>query len=706
MAKQQVAFEYHDGTSWRDVVAEDKVFADTVTITRGQAAEGSAFRPCTITGQLDNATDKYRVSNPESPLYGLAGRNTPVRVRVADSVRGTAEASSWMCDQTDDFRRTPPRGKAWTDVKAGGLLQRIGQWTEPLRSPLTQYDIDEVDGLAGYWPMEDARGTTKAWTPVTGADNTRLFGVNFASQRRLPGSGPQADVDLAGDPTFVFTGGTVDSVAGWSYSIVTYMTTLGSSFYTPLYVRLRNGYTVSLSLDFTGTDSTVILVSDETGSTVTSATNTVAITFAGRWVMLGLQATESGGTVTINAYYRDMQSATPVTYVPSTTYSGVTSSLDFAQANALPDGSTIGHVIGTVGTTTYLFNNDRLDAALGWPDDTTADRFERLMDLKGLDYTIIGVAADSHPMGPMGVATLADHLKEIITTEDGLIYDDIDDIALVFLLRPARYNQTPALSLHPADFRSLPKEITDDLGTHNLITASQRDGGDYTVEDSTTTMGTQPPPAGVGEAKQTVDVNVADETSQLPQQANWWLKRGTVALPRFPTVTLDLNAMPHLVAGAEAVDVGSVLEIAEMREYTIRLYVLGIKETIGTHTRTIVFTCAPDQQFQTGTYEGDSEYTPRYDLATCTLNGIHSPTATTLTFTLTDDEQWSTVDTYELLISGELIGIPAGVMGARTGSPGAYAQVATGALRSRNGVRKTLPSGAEAHIATPGRWAL
>jgi hypothetical protein len=55
--------------------------------------------------------------------------------------------------------------------------------------------------------MEDARGTTKAATPVSGAANTLLLGVSFDSQQRPPGSGPVADVVLQDSSTFKFTGG-------------------------------------------------------------------------------------------------------------------------------------------------------------------------------------------------------------------------------------------------------------------------------------------------------------------------------------------------------------------------------------------------------------------------------------------------------------------------------------------------------------------
>jgi hypothetical protein len=302
--------------------------------------------------------------------------------------------------------------------------------------------------------------------------------------------------------------------------------------------------------------------------------------------------------------------------------------------------------------------------------------------------------------GAAGVDTFPNQLKEIVTTEDGLIFDDIDAVGLVLMLRGARYNQTPALALTPTDLPALPKEVTDDLGVHNVVTASQRNGGDSTAEDSTGPLGSQAPPSGAGEYRQTVDVNLDDEDTELPQVANWWLRRGTVNLPRFPQVTIDLGAKPSLITAVESVEVGSVITITGFREYVIRLYVLGWTETIGTHTRTITFTCAPDQQFVVGVYDSTSSAT------TCgrpRCSGAWTSTQAAGTFKMTADESWSTTsEPYDLMIAGEQITVTN--MNARTGT-GPYFQSAN-VTRSVNGVVKALPDGAEVHIATPGRWAL
>src|SRR6185369_14234236 len=134
MAKQNLGLELYYSGSWHNLVTSSEVFSGaSVTIRRGLGDESGGWpRPAQVTAQLDNSADKYRTTNPESPLYGLAGRNTPMRASVGGTVRAVVEASSWSADQTPDFRDSPRRGKAWVDVTGSGLLQRIGQWTAPI----------------------------------------------------------------------------------------------------------------------------------------------------------------------------------------------------------------------------------------------------------------------------------------------------------------------------------------------------------------------------------------------------------------------------------------------------------------------------------------------------------------------------------------------------------------------------------------------
>jgi len=697
LPKQSVAVELYYDSAWHDLVVNDEVFEeDPIVIKRGQSDEGSAFRPCSITCMLDNATDKYRTSNPESGLYGKAGRNTPIRVKVGSTVRGTAEASSWTADETQDFRQTPRRGKAWVDIEAGGLLQRIGQWTELVSSTMVKGMLSFGSHLLGVWPLEDASTSTILSNLLPGGAPATFTDVTLGDSERPAGSARSVKLGTAGKITGTFA---TSTASGWQISFAFKLPALpGSAAYEEFFYwydsRGRRWTWEINNANFAWS------VWDADGTLLANAASSYGAIIPGSWVRVKTKVSVSGSTLTWEpSWYAEGSSSelgTSGTFSSSSTGYLKTWTAQTATYN---NGAWYTGVFG-IDSLSPLFNVGVIQDFNGHVEETTGDRFARLLGDAGVSYTVLGDSALSAAMGGQPEATLADLLKEIVDTEDALLFDDIDAVGLVLLLRNARYNQTPALALTVTDLPARPREVADDLGVHNVVTAAQRDGGQYTARDDTGPLGTQSPPDGVGEAKQTVDVNVAAEASDLPQQANWWLRRGTVNLPRYPQVTVDLGAKPSLVTAAESVDVGSVITIDGFREYTIRLYVLGWTETIGTHTRTITFTCAPDQQFQAGVYDSTAN---RYDLRTCTLGSSYTAGDTVLLFTITDDEAWSTTSTpYDLLISGERVTVTS--MNARTGT-GPYGQIAT-VTRAVNGVAKALPSGVEVHIATPGRWAL
>ncbi len=693
MPRQDVVTELRFGGEWQAV---PPFAVEGIKVTRGQGAEGRAPRPAAVNVTLDNRADTFRPSNPESPLYGLAGRNTPMRVTVGSSVRALVEASSWSPDQTADFDAAAGTGRAWTTVQAGGVLQRVGQWSEVLRSPFYTYNVG-MSQLAGYWPMEDARGATRAASPVDGARNSSLIGQSFDSQQRPPGSAPVASIDTNADAAnFRMAPGDATSTDGWQYSFTVYLGSLDNTIWSIVNLDMANGYGLYFTLDDT-TNTTYLEVFDPNGFLAAQQTQAWGHAWTGRWILFNIQARYAAGTTTYSVYWRATDE--DFWWTISTTEPIPPSILTSSFVNGLPPGSAYGHVLATHGVSDEVTDEARVTAWRGYAGETAAARFARLCTAKNVPYSIVGTAVDTMPMGPQPVATFAELIRECAQTDDALIYDARDGVELVFRTRVSRYNQAAALALtYPGDIGPPLREVLDDLDLHNLVTVEQRDGGAATAELTTGLLSTQDPPDGAGTYEQRVDVNVADEDASLQALAQWWLGRGTVDVPRWPTVTVDLTARPDLTAAVDAVDVGDRITITGRAEYVIDLFVLGYTEQIGTHTRKVTFTCAPGRQFDVGEYDA-----ARYDLRTCTLSGEHSAAATSLSLAITSNERWSTTATpYDLLISGERVTVTA--MGARTGT-GPYAQTAT-VSRSANGISKTLPAGSAVHIATPGRYAL
>jgi len=66
--------------AWNTITDDVRVATSAVTITRGLSSESSSdAEPTAGSCDLDSRDDRYAPRNPVSPLYGLIGRNTPMR---------------------------------------------------------------------------------------------------------------------------------------------------------------------------------------------------------------------------------------------------------------------------------------------------------------------------------------------------------------------------------------------------------------------------------------------------------------------------------------------------------------------------------------------------------------------------------------------------------------------------------------------------
>jgi hypothetical protein len=690
---------FYDGL-WHEI-APDVLAAGQIRVTRGQTDDGYP-RPAQIALSINNRTDQYRPSNPTSPLYGKAGRNTPVRVSVGGTVRQIAEATSWSPDRSVEFDQATDRGVRWVDLDANGMLYRIQKWVNPLRSPFYRLNAAYATSV-GYFPLEDPRGTTSVFSPVAGARAGALRGATFQSQEHPDGSDPLMDV-ARGAYIEGYFARVASTTAGWQLS---FLVKLPSNPVTGTFAEFWDWTLADGSfgaLVFVDTTLTVFLTT-AAGVTVVNQTVDVSGTDWTKWNMVRVKSSVSAGTVTVEVSWFTEGSTVFATF--NGTYAAAdTSSLAGWGVTGLifTAGATYGHVLGISGVADDLDSSDRVTALAGYRGETAGARFVRLCGEEGVPATLLGSAATTRPMGPQVSATLVQTLQEIASTDDAMIFDDRDFIRLVMRTRAHRYNQTPALTLSFTTAGQIVppfKEVLDDLETHNWVTVSQRGGGSAEAILTTGPTSIQPPPAGVGEEKTTVDVNVADEADDLPLLAGWWLNRGTLARPRYPSVSIDLLGSPGLVAAAAAANIGDLITVSGYEPDVIPLIVIGIVEAIGSHTRKMIFTTAPADLFITGVYDGTAR---RYDSASTVTNASYAAGVGTVVFKTTNPgDLWSTVSTpYDCVCAGERFTVTA--MAAATGT-GPYLQTAT-VTRGANGINKQLDAGESIRIANPGRYAL
>lgn len=82
-----VAVELHYDDAWHDITGDVRTRQD-IAISRGRRDWAQQADPSRCRLQINNADGRYSPRNPDSPLYGLIGRNTPLRVRVGDERLG------------------------------------------------------------------------------------------------------------------------------------------------------------------------------------------------------------------------------------------------------------------------------------------------------------------------------------------------------------------------------------------------------------------------------------------------------------------------------------------------------------------------------------------------------------------------------------------------------------------------------------------
>ncbi|HEU4544429.1 MAG TPA: hypothetical protein VFR23_25080 [Jiangellaceae bacterium] len=112
MAKQNATVElFYDG-AWN---VAPVYIRDPITITRGRGSESGEAEPATCSLVLDNRDGTYSPLNPSSPLFGVAGRNTPIRVSLTEATDafGRTVVGSWGTSDT---------GQAWSQFGAGGTV--------------------------------------------------------------------------------------------------------------------------------------------------------------------------------------------------------------------------------------------------------------------------------------------------------------------------------------------------------------------------------------------------------------------------------------------------------------------------------------------------------------------------------------------------------------------------------------------------------
>lgn len=656
-------------------------------------------QPNQIALTLPNDDGSMDPSNVSSALYGKIGQNTPCRMLDSGTTLTRAEATTWEPDETVEHNVSTGRGRAWVTLTAGGLLQRLGRWEDPLDSPMTR-QTSSYASLTGHMPLEDPSGSSTLSQLVPKVKDGYFHNsVTFAGDPGAGGSGPC--LLLGSDGIF------------------------GGFFRTPSNSGYQVCWAAKLSaLPGSATYQTILQWTDTLGRVwkwqVNNANHSVAITDAdgtaidsiafgyssippNQWIRYRVKVTVSGGTLTYEpaVYVQDASFSAGVTRTFASSSTGQPKGWSVT-ANTYIDGAAYTCLFAVTDTGLNLLTGDPSRAFNGYLGERAAYRYARLMGELGLTGYGAGDAALTAPMGRQKPGRALDLIQECVTTDGGLLYDEPLDIALTF-----RYandmvgNPSTVLALTKGTNVAPPlKKIIGDVGTVNDVTVTNWDGSTARLEQDTGPKSVSPPPAGVGRYKLPLSVSTLF-TEQMIDCGDWALAQGTLNRPRYKQVVVNLLASPSLRATINGMRPGDLVSLSGVEPDTIYLRAITI-ERMGSDTEDkAVLSCLPADVWRGGLYD---DGVARYDSASTTLGTSRDTTQTSWSFSTSDRaDVWSTTSTpYDVLVTGERMTVTS--MGAVTGT-GPWTQTAT-VTRSVNGVVKSHSSGEEIHVFQPGRYAI
>jgi hypothetical protein len=692
--------ELYYGGAWHDVSAD--LGDDGVSITRGRSDEQGQPGPMSARLRLKDPTGKYSNRNPNSPLYGLLGRNTPVRVSAeypggiaGPRYRFYGYVVSWPPRWT---RKGSP--SAHVAVECSGSLRRINQGSSPLRSPLYRACSTIGTDLVAYWPCEDGTEATQ-FTVAVGTKPMTIAGTpSLAAYSSLLGSEALPTVESAKFTATVPAYTSSSAQVRWVGRIPA--ATPNNSIL--LRVNFKGGSLARADLTYSTGGGIQVEGFNESGTSVGSSL--YAMDVDNRRERYSLEFTTSGSNVAWS--FGALEAGATSAGFGTGTFTGVTigrvSSVIVNPNAAALANLAFGHLTVEKAVTS-LFSVSSWVLA-GYAGETALQRIERLCDENGLTLDeLYADLSNSELLGVQGTGDLPALLKEAADADGGMLAEPRSTASdLSFRTLESTYlAMQGAVTIPYTDNLLRPFEpVEDDQATRNRVTVTRNGGASATAEDTAGTLGT----AEVGIYDESVTLSLYAD-GQTEHQAGWRLHLGTVDEPRWPVIGFDLADSYWLAhpTDAEAViglDLGDLLVITDPPAWLppgdVRAIVQGYTETIGTHHWTIEFNCVPAAPYNALHWSESS--TRLSGDGTVTDAAITTTTATTFNVVPPAGIEWThAAGDYDVVIGGEQMTVTG--VGALSGGKQLFT-----VTRSVNGVTKTHDAGSAVALYRPAYWGL
>lgn len=554
------------------------------------------------------------------------------------SFNGATDAARvWWGNSTVRFvgelSSLPPRWDAshkskYIPIVASDVLRRYQQGKSPVGTSLRDFVLADQTALLSYFPLSSKEGTQ--------------YERNIANTNRLSYS--FYNEALPDKPVFKYG---VDMGAPWIGSGMELERTSGASSMRGDQVSWDSNVAFDFVWQANALGSLSVSLYDYSGALWTLTLNDIAdsglaqvsytdpstgpigfATFAvpeindtdmhiGR-----LQITNNGANVDY-AVYVDGTVRKTGTQPGTNTNGAAVFRIQYAHANTGQGVVNLAHLITWANASAAAIPTaaNVAAAALGYAGETAGRRIERVCAKGNIPIVLVGDLDQTTKMGVQFAEPRLAQIRDAEATDFGILATSRTANSLWYRTRSNLYNQTAKLVLdYAAKVVAPPFEPTDDdARTRNDVTATRRDGGSYQIAETTGPLAAVDPPIGIGQYQDEVTVNVESD-AQLAGVAAWLLNWGTLDAARYPSLTVNLQALEGqlgavaadaLIAQVLAVDLGDLIQVQNLDAADIpddlELLAFGYSEEFTNRTWTWTANCGPYDLYRVAKF-GQQKY--------------------------------------------------------------------------------------------------
>ncbi|MFG2699526.1 hypothetical protein [Streptomyces sp. NPDC048386] len=479
-----------------------------------------------------------------------------------------------------------------------GIMQRLGTGEKLLRSPLFREMTNPGrTGIVAYWSCEEASGSTVVSSGL-GQDPMTISGTpTFGSYSGLLGSDALPDMATA---TFTATVASYTVTGETSLRSWVAVPSGGVAAQASLYRLATTGTAAVWELLLETDGDLTISVKDSDGTSLLSSR--IDFNTNGELISLVLETTQSGSNINWTLHVENYTSATSINDgVPVTNGSGTISSQTFGRVTGIQagrgaglSGVALGHITLADDLAAYSL---ALNAAVGWRGEGARSRFNRLCQEQNVAGAA-GIDETYQPyMGAQKSGKFLDLLREVETTDGGILTERPDGLGLAYRGASTMWGQAPALVLDwTAGLIDAITPKDDTRAAFNEITVKRIDGSEYTYTLQTGVNSVE----SIGLIDTSADLSVYLDTA-LPSQAHRRVQLATVDEMRYPLISLSLanTRVYAMLDQVYAVDIGDLIRLenipADYGAGYVDLIVVGIQDAEGPQDWSRGFVCVPGE---------------------------------------------------------------------------------------------------------------